>query len=215
MKSSKSMDCFTRSTSTAAKSSILRVLIFAILSALLCACTAHDPPAVVNDAPDAELLATFYPTPEPVVQRMLEAVDLKPGEVHFDLGSGDGRIVLAAAGDFGADSTGYEIDPDLITVSSNRIRRAGLSDRARILKQDLLEADFERADVITAFLTPEAYVKLEPLLRAEVRPNVRVVAYKFPVPGWQADEVIALEDRDPTVPTHEIFVYRGAPASSE
>jgi predicted RNA methylase len=146
---------------------------------------------------------------------MLESVDLQPGEVHFDLGSGDGRIVLAAAGDFGADSTGYEIDPDLIEVSSNRIRRAGLSDRARILSQDLLTADFERADVITAFLTPEAYVQLEPILRAEVRPDVRVVAYKFPVPGWRADEVIALEDRDPEIPTHEIFVYRGAPASSE
>jgi predicted RNA methylase len=146
---------------------------------------------------------------------MLAAVALKPGEVHFDLGSGDGRIVLAAAGDFGADSTGYEIDPDLIAVSSNRIRRAGLADRARIVRQDLLKADFERADVITAFLTPEAYVKLEPILRAEVRPDVRVVVYKFPVPGWQPDEVITLEDPDPEIPTHEIFVYRGAPASGK
>ena len=193
----------------------MRVLTFAILTALLCACTAPTPPAVAEAVPEAELLATYYPTPELVVQRMLEAVDLQPGEVHFDLGSGDGRIVLAAAGDFGADSTGYEIDPDLITVSSNGIRRAGLSDRARILRQDLLKADFKRADVITAFLTPEAYVQLEPVLRAEARADVRVVAYKFPVPGWQADEVIALEDRDPTIPTHEIFVYRGAPASSE
>lgn len=146
---------------------------------------------------------------------MLEAVDLKPGETHFDLGSGDGRIVLAAAGDFGADSIGYEIDADLIEVSRNRIRRAGLSGRARIVGQDLLQADFERADVITAFLTPEAYVKLEPVLRAEVRPDVRIVAYKFPMPGWQAKEVIAFEDRDPEIPTHEIFVYRGAPAASE
>jgi predicted RNA methylase len=146
---------------------------------------------------------------------MLEAIEVKPGEIHFDLGSGDGRIVLAAAGDFGANSTGYEIDPELIELSSNRIRRAGLSDHARILGQDLLKADFGKADVITAFLTPEAYVQLEPILRSAVRPDVRIVAYKFPVPGWQADEIIAMEDPDPEIPTHEIFVYRGAPASGE
>lgn len=193
----------------------MRVLTFVILAALLCSCAAPEPPVSAEAAPDAELLATYYPTPEPVVKKMLEAVDLMPGEVHFDLGSGDGRIVLAAAKDFGADSTGYEIDPDLVTLSNNRIRRAGLSDRARILSQDLLQADFGRADVITAFLTPEAYVQLEPIMRAEVRPDVRIVAYKFPVPSWQADKIIALEDPDPTIPTHEIFVYRGAPDSSE
>jgi predicted RNA methylase len=146
---------------------------------------------------------------------MLEAVNLRSGEVHFDLGSGDGRIVLAAARDFGADATGFEIDPDLIELSRNRIRRGGLTDRARIVSQDLLTANFAKADVITAFLTPEAYVQLEPILRAEVQPDVRVVAYKFPVPGWKVDEVIALEDPDPEVPTHEIFVYRGPPALSE
>jgi hypothetical protein len=193
----------------------LRVLTFAILAALLCSCAAPAPPAVAEAVPEAELLATYYPTPELVVQRMLGAVDLQPGEVLFDLGSGDGRIVLAAAGDFGADSTGYEIDPDLVAVSSKRIERAGLSDHARILRQDLLKADFQRADVITAFLTPEAFVQLEPVLRAKVRADVRLVSYKFPVPGWQADEIIAFEDRDPTIPTHEIFVYRGTPASSE
>jgi hypothetical protein len=192
----------------------LRVLTCAILAALLSSCAAPEPPTA-EAVPEGELLATYYPTPEPVVQKMLEAVDLQPGEVHFDLGSGDGRIVLAAAGEFAADSTGFEIDPELIELSSNRIRRAGLSGRARILSQDLLKADFAKADVITAFLTPEAYVQLEPILRKEVRPEVRVVAYKFPVPGWQPDEVIAMEDRDPEVPTHEIFVYRGAPAASE
>jgi len=197
-----------------AKPLALRFLTCAILAAWLCSCAAREPPAA-EAVPEGELLATYYPTPEPVVQRMLQAVGLQPGEVHYDLGSGDGRIVLAAAGDFGADSTGYEIDPQLIELSRNRIRRAGLSDRARVLGEDLLQADFERADVITAFLTPEAYVRLEPRLRAEVRPGVRLVAYKFPVPGWQADEVIALEDRDPEIPTHEIFVYRGAPAASE
>ncbi len=196
----------------------LRVLTFAILAALLCSCAAPEPPAAaeaVVEAPEAELLATYYPTPEPVVEKMLEAVDLKPEEVLFDLGSGDGRIVLAAAGDFEADATGYEIDPDLIRVSRNRIRREGLTDRARILSQDLLTADFAKADVITAFLTPEAFVQLEPILRAKVRPNARVVAYKFPVPGWSPDEVITLQDRDPEIPTHEIFVYRGAPAAGD
>jgi hypothetical protein len=188
----------------------LRVLTCAILAALLSSCAAPERPAAAEAAPEGELLATYYPTPEPVVRRMLQAVDLKPGEVHFDLGSGDGRIVVAAADDFGADSTGFEIE-----VSRNRIRRSRLTDRARILSQDLVTADFAKADVITAFLTPEGYEKLEPVMREKIRPDVRVVAYKFPLPGWQADEVIVLEDPDPEIPTHEIFVYRGAPAASE
>jgi predicted RNA methylase len=191
--------------------------LFAIAAAsLLLSCTPSDPAAPAEvEAVDAELLATYYPTPEIVVQRMLKAVDLQPGEIHFDLGSGDGRFVLAAAGHFGANSTGFEINPDLITVSRERIREAGMSDRARILSQDLLTADFAAADVISAFLTPEGYVKLEPLLRQTVRGDTRVVAYKFPVPGWEPIEVITFEDSDPTIPTHQIFIYRGVSASSE
>ena len=69
--------------------------------------------------------------------------------------------------------------------------------------------------VISIFLTPEAYVKLEPLLRQEIRDDTRLVAYKFPLPGWEPIETITIDDEDPEIPTHEIFVYRGASASSE
>ncbi len=194
----------------------LRFLATIAVIVLLAACSRAEPTTLVEtEATEAELLATYYPTPEIVVQRMLRAVDLQAGEVHFDLGSGDGRFVLAGARDFGADSTGFEIDPDLIAVSRNRIRRAGLVDSARILSQDLLTADFASADVISAFLTPEGYLKLEPLLRETIREDTRVVAYKFPLPGWEPIEVIAIQDSNPEIPIHEIFVYRGPPASNE
>lgn len=194
----------------------LRFFATIALVVLLAGCSRAEPTTLVEiETVEAELLATYYPTPEIVVQRMLRAVDLQAGEVHFDLGSGDGRFVLAGARDFGADSTGFEIDPDLIAVSRNRIRRAGLVDSARILSQDLLTADFASADVISAFLTPEGYLKLEPLLRETIREDTRVVAYKFPVPGWEPIEVIAIQDSNPEIPTHEIFVYRGPPASNE
>lgn len=190
----------------------MRVVVAAGFLALIYACS---PPQPVESTAAPEdhyrVLATYYPTPEPVVRRMLEAAAPQPGEVHFDLGSGDGRIVLAAARDFGADSTGYEIDPDLIEISRNRIRREGLLDKAKILGQDLLTADLGAADVITAFLTPEAYVELEPILRQKVKEDVRVVAYKFPVPNWKPDDVITMKDPDPTIPEHEIFVYKGRP----
>lgn len=215
MRKSSSKGCPTRSTSTAANQPLRVLVTIAALAALL-AC-ASDEPALLSEikAVEAELLATYYPTPEIVVQRMLEAVDLQPGETHFDLGSGDGRFVLAAAGKFGADSTGFEIDETLVRISRNRIRRARLDDRARILSQDLMTADFASADVISAFLTPEGYVKLEPLLRQKIRDDTRLVAYKFPIPGWNPIETFTIEDKDPEIPTHEVFVYRGAPASSE
>ena len=194
----------------------MRALFTIVALAGLIACAPAEPTASSElDAVEAELLATYFPTPENVVQRMLDAVDLQPGEIHFDLGSGDGRFVLTAAGDFGSDSTGFEIDETLVRISRNRIRRAGLGDHARILSQDLMTADFAAADVISAFLTPEGYVKLEPLLRQDVRDDTRLVAYKFPIPGWEPIETFTIDDKDPEIPTHEVFVYRGAPASSE
>ena len=183
----------------------------ALLAAILTACGAAPPPPPsaeqAIEAPEAELLATYWPTPEPVVQRMLDMAGLQAGETHFDLGSGDGRYVLAAARR-GADSTGFEIDPELIAQARRRIAEAGLQDRARIEARDLLEADFAQADVITCFLVPESYPKVIPVIEAAVRPGTRVVAYKFPIPGWEPVETFAMEDPDPEIPTHEAFLYR-------
>lgn len=186
-------------------------LLCVLLAAACWGCEVGGAPKTVPaseavEAPDAELLATYWPTPEPVVEKMLDMADLQPGETHYDLGSGDGRYVLAAARR-GADSTGFEIDPELIAESRRRIAQAGLKNRARIVAEDLLEADFSRADVITCFLVPESYPKVIPAIEAALRPGARVVAYKFPIPGWEAVETLSMEDPDPEIPTHEAFLY--------
>src|SRR5882762_11893973 len=106
-----------------------------LLPAMLCgAAAAQDK--------DAEKLAPYYPTPLTIVQKMLELGGLKPGEKMFDLGSGDGRIVIMAAQKFGADATGIEFDEALYNQSSDRIKTLGLSDRARIIHGDIFKQDY-------------------------------------------------------------------------
>ncbi len=188
----------------------LRLVLLTVSASLLVSCSGLGPaaPRQETKAPDGELLATYYPTPDLVVDRMLALADPHEGELHYDLGSGDGRIVIAAAQRYGTHSIGFEIDPDLVKISRNRIRRLHLEDRAEIEARDLLTADLGAADVITTFLTPEAFEKLTPLLERQLRPGVRVVSYKFPVPGWTPDKTVTLKDADPDIPDHEIFLYK-------
>jgi SAM-dependent methyltransferase len=189
---------------------MLRCLPSAVALFLL-ACGAPSNRDEPGERPEGQLLSVYYPSPEYVVTRMLELADLQPDEVLYDLGSGDGRIVIIAARDFGARTLGFEIDPDLIELSRGRIAALGLDGRARIEARDLLEADFSEPDVMTTFLPPEAYTHLEPRLRKEMKPGSRLVAYKFAVPGWEPDETVVFEDEDPEIPAHEIFLYRTLP----
>ncbi|MBI1353060.1 MAG: SAM-dependent methyltransferase [Acidobacteria bacterium] len=155
-----------------------------------------------------ELLATYYPTPLPVVRLMLEMSGLRPGDLLYDLGSGDGRIVLMAAREFGAHAVGYEIDELLIAESRSAIKAADVEDRAEIRNEDLILADYSAPDVISTFLTPEGLAKVTPRLEQTLRPGTRLVAYKFPLPGWTPERVEELVDEDPEIPLHEVFLYR-------
>jgi protein-L-isoaspartate O-methyltransferase len=121
------------------------VLTCAVLSALA-------PITFAQDSKSAEKLAPYYPTPPSIVQKMLEISSLQPGEKMFDLGSGDGRIVLAAATKFKADATGVELDESLARQSSEEIRRRGLQKTARIIQGDILTQDYSSADVVTVYL---------------------------------------------------------------
>jgi hypothetical protein len=153
-------------------------------------------------------LSVFLPTAIPVVRKMLDLGDLRPGELHYDLGSGDGRIVLMAASRYRARSVGFEIDPELILESRAHIERLGLQDRACIEQKDLLSADLSLPDLITMFLTPEALAEVQPLLERQVKRGARIVSYKFPLEGWQPEETITWEDPRPEIPLHVIYLYR-------
>jgi protein-L-isoaspartate O-methyltransferase len=155
---------------------------------------------------EAEKLAPYLPTPKPVVERMLQLAGVKPGEKVFDLGSGDGRIVILAAQQFQADATGVELDAQLVKESRERIHNLGLDGRARIIQGDLLQQDYSTADVLMVYLLPSANDKLRPILERQLRNGTRIVAHDFPFRGWTPEREQFIED-DGTGRSHTLFLY--------
>ncbi len=155
---------------------------------------------------EVEKLAPFYPTPESVVERMLKLGELKPGEKMFDLGSGDGRVVIMAADRFKADATGIEIDPDLYKQSMDRIRSMGLERRARIVNGDIAAQDFSTANLLTVYLLPSSNDKLRPMLEKQLKKGARVVSHDFQFAGWKAVKEEHIED-DGEGRSHTLYLY--------
>lgn len=137
---------------------------------------------VVDLGPDP-----YVPTPPSVVARMLELAQVKPGELVIDLGSGDGRVVIAAAKNHGARGIGFEIDKSLVREAEEGAREAGVADRVRFESRDLFQADLAAADVLTLYLLPVTNEKLRPKILAEMRPGTRVVAHQFHLGDWKPD----------------------------
>ena len=155
----------------------------AILASLaLTASAAWSQGNVVDLGPDP-----YVPTPPSVVARMLALAQVQPGELVIDLGSGDGRLVIAAAKNHGARGVGYEIDKSLVREAEDGAREAGVADRVRFEARDLFEADLSRADVLTLYLLPATNEKLRPKILAEMRPGTRVVAHQFHLGDWVPD----------------------------
>ena len=157
--------------------------------------------------PKAEKLAPYYPTPELLVERMLQLSELKAGEKMYDLGSGDGRIVILAARKFGADATGIELDEDLVHRSLNAIRKAGLEKTAHIVHGDILQQDYSAADVVTVYMLPIANDKLRPIMERQLRKGARLVAHDFQFSNWTPEKVVDLED-DGEGRSHTLYLYR-------
>jgi len=155
-----------------------------------------------------EKLAPYFPTPEFVVNKWLELGELKAGELHYDLGSGDGRVVIMAAQKFHARSVGYEIDDDLYKKSMARIQELGLQKLATIVKDDLMKADFAKPDVVTVNLLPDSNNKIKPLLEKRMRKGSRVVSHDFAFKGWQAEKTINIEDNGEDSRGHTLYLYR-------
>jgi SAM-dependent methyltransferase len=135
----------------------------------------------------------FVTTPHPVVAEMLRLAAVGPGDVVYDLGSGDGRLVVAAAQGFGARGVGIEIEPRLVAASIASARRAGVADRVRFVQQDLFQADLSPATVVTLYLTRELNLRLRPKLLRELRPGARVVSHDFDMGDWQPARTIRVE----------------------
>lgn len=131
--------------------------------------------------------APYVPTADEVVAEMLRGAKVGPGDVVYDLGSGDGRIVIAAARDFGARAIGIELDPALVQQSRDAANAAGVGDRATFVWKDIFEADLSPATVVTVYLFPEVNARLLPKFRRELRPGTRVVSHQYPIGDWRPD----------------------------
>lgn len=156
---------------------------------------------------NTEKLAPYYPTPETIVEKMLQLGGLKAGEKMFDLGSGDGRIVVMAAQKFHADAVGVELDKDLAKQSMQRIRKLGLEKTAHIVNGDLLKQNYGSADLITVYLLPVSNDKVQPLLDRQLKKSARVVAHDFEFKGWTPEKVETIDD-DGEGRSHTLYLYR-------
>lgn len=154
-------------------------------------------------------IAPFVPTPLPVVRHMLVLAELKPGEVFFDLGAGDGRTVIMAAKEFGARAVGVELREDLAKKAQSMVHEEGLQDRVTIVNGSMFDVDLSSADVVFLYLTTSANEKIKPKLEAELRKGVRVVSHDYEIVGWKPAKVDNFcENPNLGYPTHTIYLYK-------
>jgi len=135
----------------------------------------------------------YVTTPPQAVTAMLKLANLTADDVLYDLGSGDGRIVIAAAGEFGAHAVGVEIEPTLVEESERNAEEAGVGSRVRFVQQDLFKVNISEANVVTVFLLPGINVMLAPKFLEELRPGARVVSYRHDMGEWRPDKTIRID----------------------
>ncbi|HEV2763657.1 MAG TPA: class I SAM-dependent methyltransferase [Pyrinomonadaceae bacterium] len=137
-----------------------------------------------------EVRVPYVVTPPEVVEEMLKVAKVSKRDVVYDLGSGDGRIVIAAAKRYGARGVGVEIEPALVREAEENARRAGVAGRVKFVQKDLFEADLSEATVVTLFLMSSVNLKLRPKLLKELKPGTRVVSHAFDMGDWKPLRVV-------------------------
>ena len=154
---------------------------------------------------DPDTLAPAFPTPQEVVDRMLTLAQVKPGETVYDLGCGDGRIVITAAQKFKARAVGIEIRRDIYESTLGRVASLGLADQVKIVHGNALKTDLAPADVVTLYLLTSSNEKLKPELTKDLKPGARVVSHDFEIQGWKP---AVMEKMTVGGRPHLIYVYR-------
>jgi cyclopropane fatty-acyl-phospholipid synthase-like methyltransferase len=149
-------------------------------------------------------LAPFVASPMNVVHAMLELADLKKDEVLFDLGCGDGRILIEAVQHFDANAVGVELDAGRYRECLRKIKESHLEDRVRVIHGNLLEVNLKQADVVTLYLLTSANDKLRPNLERELKNGARVVSHDFPISTWKAKKVEKIQEN---WGSHTLYLY--------
>ena len=154
-------------------------------------------------------IAPFVASPVSVVRRLLNLAQLKPDEVFYDLGCGDGGTIIVAAQEFGAQSIGIELRDDLIKQALRKIDQFGLQERVKIIHNDMFKVDISPADVVYMYLTTSANEKVRPKLESELKKGTRVVSHDYEIIGWKAMKVERFcEDPRLGYPTHTLYLYK-------
>jgi ribosomal protein L11 methylase PrmA len=137
----------------------------------------------------------YVPTPQEVVEDMLRLANVRKGDVLYDLGSGDGRIAITAAKKYGIKATGIDIDPERIREAKENAKKAGVTDLVQFRQEDLFQANFRDATVVTLYLLPDLNVKLRPKLWNELKPGTRIVSHQFDMGKWKPEKTLESEGR--------------------
>jgi precorrin-6B methylase 2 len=161
--------------------------------------------AAQNQIFDSRSVAPFVPSPENVVERMLQAAEVGKNDVVFDLGSGDGRILIEAARKFQARAVGVEINQTLVEQTRQRLAELNLASRVEVLHEHLMEADLSPATVVTVYLLSSTNDQLKPKFERELRPGTRIVSHDFQFRGWKPVKTVEVEGGSRT---HRVYVYR-------
>jgi SAM-dependent methyltransferase len=188
------MSCLTRSTRTFALAGLFALAIGTasaqVVASDRAACTQSYKPQSGQQGKDV----VWVPTPDEVVQRMLEVAKVTPRDIVYDLGAGDGKIAIAA-GKLGATSIGIEYNPDMAQLAQCYVRAEKLTGRTRIVQGDVFESDFRDATVVTMYLLPALNLKLLPKLLKDLKPGTRIVSHSFDMGTWTPEQTLDVGGR--------------------
>jgi len=159
-------------------------------------------PALAQDLDDSKdnVAGPYVPTPWVIVDEMLKLADIRGEDLVYDLGSGDGRLVITAAKRFGARGVGVELQTELVEMARIGAKHEGVTDRVKFVQGDLFQADIGSASVVMLYLLPRYVTRLVPRLRAELRPGTRIVSHDYPLAPWPPDKELSMD-----VPEKEII----------
>ena len=163
--------------------------------------TAPTTPTTPTAQPEREPDVPYVPTPEPVVAEMLRLANVKKGDVLYDLGCGDGRIVITAAQKYGIRGVGIDINPERIQEAQANAKKAGVTN-VEFRQQDLFKTNFSEATVVTLYLLPDINVKLRPQLLKQLKPGTRIVSHDFDMGQWKPDKTVQVQG-----PNREHTIY--------
>ena len=168
-------------------------------------------PSQLDSQPRDPDLAPYIPTPQEVVNRMLELAEVTTTDIVYDLGSGDGRIPITAAKRYGARGVGIDFDPQRIAESNANARREGVTDRVEFILGDVLQADVSEATVVTLYLLSSSNIKLRPILTRQLSPGTRIVSHAFDMGDWLADRIEIFKDYRGNPRTLYLWKFDGQP----